>query len=196
MNGLFLFLHSPPLQVGFGELGRSESFPNCKSHLTHNEDQTSISSPSKCDASYNNIPIFKLTFLYLYWEWRGTSTCGKRSLTFKNQNIFFMFFAKTCPKIWITWERRMCLCGRIASAATSQVESVASNCAHLHCTRFSTQNKTHPTSTNLSNFSSNSDKSKGRGQNPQSRKKSVRGWGGTPLSVSFFPFGFWEPTVR
>ena len=122
-----------------------------------------------------NISIFKLTFLYLYWEWRGTSTCGKRSLTFKNQNICFMFFAKTCPKIWITWERRMCLCGRIASAATSQVESVASNWAHLHCTRFSTQNETHPTSTNLSNFSSNSDKSKGRGQNPQSRKRSVKG---------------------
>ena len=34
-------------------------------------------------------------------------------------------------------------------------------------------------------------------QNPQSRKKSVKGWEGVPpFSVNIFPLGFWEPTVR
>ena len=32
--------------------------------------------------------IFKLTFLYLDRERKGTSTCGRLSLAFKIQNIF------------------------------------------------------------------------------------------------------------
>ena len=39
--------------------------------------------------------------------------------------------------------------------------------------------------------------SMGRVQKPPARKLSVEGGGGgTPLSVNFFPLGFWEPTVR
>ena len=37
---------------------------------------------------------------------------------------------------------------------------------------------------------------KGRVQKPPARKLSVEGGGVPPLSVNFFPLGFWEPTVR